>query len=341
MRLGPFVKEIYGPLVASFEQHGWMAGDLRHPDPRATFYPFAYDWRRSNVETAAELRERLEALRLARDEDVLEVDLICQSNGAHVCRYLAKYGGVSLAEAEAGAGRLPSSLRVRRIVLVGASNGGSLRIFGMLHQGRRYLGWAGRLWSPEVLFTYPSFFEDLPAYREDLFLDTEGLPCAASVWRSEDWQRHGWSVFDPELARRLGDAGLFGTPAERLAYLERELDRARLFQRLLAAETDLGGARLHVVEGAFVPTPDRAVLMRDGDRWTTLLPGDRRLDRMATLESRLYAPGDHHATHQSVWHLPAAEKELVVGEPLSVDAAHFEMILAPETLRRLVEWLGS
>ncbi|MGD2115650.1 MAG: hypothetical protein PVG07_11390, partial [Acidobacteriota bacterium] len=100
IRLGPFRRGIYGPLLRSLEARGYRRGRLDPPsagverriDPGASLYTFAYDWRESAVWAAAELAEALEELRRARGAERLQVDLICQSSGGYVCRWLAKYG---------------------------------------------------------------------------------------------------------------------------------------------------------------------------------------------------------------------------------------------------------
>ena len=135
-------KPIYGPLRELLVRAGYV--------PEKTLFFFGYDWRRDLRESAGRLGRELEEIRRKQGGERLEVDLVCQSSGAHLCRYLAKY-------------ELPPTLAVRRLVLVGASNGGSLRILRELDRGRRYVPLIGRFMSPEVLFTFPSLFQDLPS----------------------------------------------------------------------------------------------------------------------------------------------------------------------------------
>ncbi len=125
--LGIIRKEVYGLLARVMEENGYRRGELEKPRPEDTFFFFTYDWRQDNVESARLLQERLEELRVVRGEKRLEVALVCQSNGANICRYLAKYGGATLGEVEAGVARRPSTLDVRKLILVGNSNGGGLR----------------------------------------------------------------------------------------------------------------------------------------------------------------------------------------------------------------------
>lgn len=170
-------KDIYGGLISSLERNG------------VRVQVFDYDWRRSNVDNARRLAASLPPSRTT---------LICQSNAGYMCRWLAKYGDVSLEEAERGLRRpLPA---IDRVVLLGTSNGGALRILKKLHQGRQYIRTVGRRWRPETIFTFPAIFKDLPAYRAEFF------NVDANLFQADDWKRFRWSVYAPAAERRLARA---------------------------------------------------------------------------------------------------------------------------------------
>jgi hypothetical protein len=338
-------KPIYGPLRELLTEAGYRQGNLEAPRPGETLFFYAYDWRRDLTESAGLLRERLEALRRAQGRERLEVDLICQSSGAHLCRYLARYGAVPLEEAAAGRGALPSNLAVRRLVLVGSSNGGSLRILRELDRGRRYVPVIGRRMTPEVVFTYPSLFQDLPIYRRDLFVDAAGRPLDVDLFDAESWKRHGWSVYGKESARRLRENGaerFLGDPAERDAWLRRTLAAARRFQETLRADASaFGGTRIYVVGSADQETPDRAVLVRDGEEWRTYFTGDPFLRRRPALLALATASGDEHATLASQDWLSPQEQAALALPPRRVHGGHFEALLTEETESFLLEALGG
>lgn len=302
IRLFGIHKPIYGPLRELLVRAGYV--------PDETLFFFGYDWRRDLVESAGRLRDWLEELRQKQGRERLEVDLVCQSSGAHLCRYLAKY-------------ELPPDLSVRRLVLVGASNGGSLRILRELDRGRRYVPLIGRFMSPEVMFTFPSLFQDLPLYRRDLFLDEKGRPLDVDLWNPESWRQYGWSVQgkDEELARRLADA--------------------RRFQEMLHADSPhFGNTRVYVVGSTDQPTPDRAVLVRDGKEWKTYFTGDAWLNRRPTLEALATAEGDEHAAVASQDWLSPQEKAALALPPRRVKGGHFEALLTVEAGRFLLEALS-
>jgi hypothetical protein len=342
IRLAGIRKPIYQPIYDLLAANGYTRGDLADPRPGEDFFPFVYDWRRDKTETAARLAERLEALRRARGEPRLHVVLICQSCGAHICRWLAKYGGATLEQAEAGRAAPPPTLEVEKIILVGSSNGGSIRILREIDRGRGYLP-LGRRWRPEVLFTLPSLYQDLPAYRTDLFVDGSGEPLDLDLYDPAVWVAQGWSVFDPGVQRRLARhprPELFGDAAARRRHLARMLDRARRFQRLLHTDAPgFGATRYYSVQSLSVPTPERAVVV-DGHRGPELLfTGDRRLRRLAGLHAEVTARGDEHASEVSQRWLSPQETAALAAEPVIVDGGHFELLLAAESERSFLRFL--
>jgi len=349
VRLGPVRQPVYGPLLKALEARGYRRGDLAAPQPGDSLFGFAYDWRRSNVESAGELVARLDALRRARGEERLVVDLLCQSNGTHVCRYLVRHGGASLDEAEAGAGPAaapPPWLEVRNLVLVAGSSGGALRSLRELDRGRKYLSLVGRRMRPEVLFTFRSLFEDLPQDPEGRLLDSGGRALDdAGLYDPGTWTRYGWSVFAPEAERRLAKAGrddLFGTPQERRAYLESALAGARRFHALLAADPPAAATPCyHLVGNAYLPTAQRAVVERSAGGWRTWYTGDPAVERNPYLRALASAPGDVHATLSSQLFLTPSERARLVGQPFLVQGGHFELILDPATHRRIHEALQT
>ncbi len=345
VELGPIRKEVYGPIVKLLQQHGYRAGDLDAPRPGEDLFLFAYDWRQENARSAAQLAERLAALRRARGVDRLEVDLVCQSNGANVCRWLARYGAATLEEAEAGQSGPPAGISVRKVVLVSPSNGGSLENLEWLHRGRRYVPLVGRQWSPEAVFALRSVYEDLPVNRRDLFVDSAGRPLAIDLFDVASWREYQWSVFSPPVARRIersGRSDLFGDEAAREAFLREALERARRFHELLRRDVPgFEGVRYYLIQNVEAETPRRAVLTRRGGRWRTRFLGDRWLARRPHLERRTAANGDGHATAESQLWLAPQERLALAREPAQVDGPHFELILAPAAQRGLLAYLGD
>lgn len=342
MRLFGYVKPIYGPIPEMLEQHGYVRGDLDSPSANESLFLFGYDWRGDNVTAAAQLRERLEALADARDEQALEVDLICQSNGANICRYLLKYGGGSLDAAEAGTARAHPRLRIRKLIMAGTANGGSLRILREVHRGRRYVPLVGRWMRPEVLFTFPAVYQDLPVRSQELFVGPEGEPLGLDLLDSATWQQQGWSAFDEQARERMARRpDLFGDEAGRLAFVQRSLDRAQRLHDLLARDVPtFGDTRYYSIQNPYYPTPRRAAVLPRGKR-RLLFTGDPELEERSYLRALLSAPGDGHATVESQQALSPQERAAMAAPPFLVEGKHFELILDPGSLRRLLDFLAE
>ncbi len=339
---GIFTQKVYGPIARLLEDNGYRLGDLDAPEAKDSAFLFAYDWRLDHRLATVRLLEQLEALRAVRGEDHLEVDLVCQSNGAYICRYLLKYGGATLEQAEAGTARPPEHVSVRNMILMGNSNGGSLRILREIHRGRSYIAVVGRKLQPEVLFSIPALFQDLPVVRQDLFLDAEGDPLDVDLFDAEAWRRHGWSVFAPRARKRVARDGaeLFGDEQQQMAYLRQVLDYARRFHSLLGRDVpDFGGTRYYMLQSKSLETPDRAVLVEGEDGWETLFTGDKKLERRAEIHRLATAQGDGHGTIDSQMWLSPQERAALAVEPYYVNDEHFELILQPETHRRLLDYL--
>ncbi|MFQ5350698.1 MAG: esterase/lipase family protein [Thermoanaerobaculia bacterium] len=340
VRLGPITKEVYGPIVRLLERHGYSAGELASPRPGNDLFLFAYDWRDENAVSAARLAEALERLRRARGEERLTVNLVCQSNGAHVCRWLAKFGGATLEEAESGAAAPPAWLGVRKLVLISSSNGGSLENLAWLTRGRRYVAVIGRRWTPEAIASIRAVFEDLPVYTRELFVDGSGEPLAVDLFDLDSWRRYGWSLLSPAVVRRIerrGRRDLFGDAAERAAYLGRMLDRAQRFHRQLRRDVaGFDGVRYYMIQNVDADTPARAVLARRGDGWRLRFAEDRWVRRRPLWRRRLVESGDGHATVDSQLWLAPQERAAMAAEPARVSGDHFELILAPAAQRRLL-----
>ncbi len=335
--LGLTLTEVYGPILDTLEGIGYRRGNLENPDSTATLYPFAYDWRQDNIESAEFLLQQLQALRRERGEERLKVDLICQSNGSHICRYLAKYGGVSLEDAEAGRGGLPPEIEVGKIILVGSANGGSLRILRDLHRGRIYVPLIGRPMHPEVPFTYPSLFQDLAHRGPRYFVDEQGRSLDLDLWDPANWEKYGWSIFHPEARQRvLGHEDLFGDLQAWRDHLVSSLQLGERFQNLLARDAD--GFRVDeydFIQNVFEPTTRRVVLTEEGE---LLFIDDAALEDRPTLRAMVHAPGDGHASLASQMHLSAQERS-VLKSVVHVSGSHFRMIHAEKTRQALARFL--
>ncbi len=347
LRLLLWKKQIYGPFLAHFLGKGRKLGRFEATQPGADLFFFDYDWRLGVVDTALELAAELDELGSALGGSgtaPLAVDLICQSNAAKTCRYLVKYGALPLDRAEAGHSHPPAAYRIRKLILVGASNGGALRTLELMTRGRRYVALLGRKLSQEAFFSIRPLFTDLPIQRKDLFFDPTGKTIDIDLASPTSWIEYGWSVFASKPQRRLARArrpDLFGSRADRTAYLGAQLDRAARLQRLLANDApDFGSTRYYHLENESVPTAERALLAESRGRWKVFFFDDRRVARNPDLKALAVSAGDGHATLGSQRALSPQEQAASAGSAL-VRGGHFEMIIEPAGLNALSSFLAD
>jgi hypothetical protein len=338
---GIFKKQIYGPLMRTLEAHGYQAGDLDDPQTGDTLFAYAYDWRHDTIDSANKLAEGLQRLRLSRGEEQMPVVLVCQSTGVNLCRYLVKYGACSGDEAAAGDHCSLAGVEVSTLIMIAPSSGGSLRTFSMIDRGRRYLR-PFRKFAPETIFTFAGLYQDLPVYRQDLFVDQRGEPLAVDLLSAESWQTYGWSIYQHKVRRRLERSrypDLLGNEQQREVFLQSVLDDAARFHALLRRDSQwFGEPRYHLIGSSDQDTSERAVLVNTTAGWQTHLAGDRDLRHHPHLAALISAPGDGHATHQSqLWLSP--QELAVIDEPFLVPGPHFEVIIDPNALRHLLEIL--
>lgn len=287
MRVAQYRKDIYGGLIDFLRDNG------------ENVYVFDYDWRRDNIESARQLVAMLESIGNPR------VKLICQSNGGYICRYAARFGDVSLHDAERGLRRPPANVTIEQLILVGTANGGSMRILREFNRGRQYIRFIGRRFRPAVFFTYPALYQDLPAYRRDLFAGAD-----IDVFDAANWRRYGWSIY----ARG-------NVSAEQERFLRDQLDYARRMHALLRRVDDVPLPRYHSIQSVDFPTPARARI--EGTR-TVFLDEDR---------------GDLHATEASQNAMSPSETAALAMPPIHVHGEHFELITTDETRALLLRIL--
>lgn len=303
-------KEVYGTLFRLMDAHG------------VPFVGHSYDWREDLITSARSL-----ILEIRKHDRVV---LICQSNAASICRWAVKYGDVSLDEAERGMRRVPTC--VEKMILVGSSNGGAIRILREIDRGRRYVPVAGRTMLPETLFTFRSLFTDLPSWESHWFVDAGGETLDVDLYDASDWVAQGWSIFDARVAARA-PAEIFGTVEERIEYLRTQLERARRIQLLLRADAGTGLPRIYSIQSASFSTPAGAAIVRG----KTLFTGDAGLGE-ETLR-RITSPGDRHATRESQQSLGEDEVAALTHPHVYVEQQHFEMITHPDAQLWILRFL--
>lgn len=322
---------VYHHLLRALEDYGgYREGDWANPPEggdQDTFYVFAYDWRRDNVESARLLVKRIEALKLKLGRPDLRFNIVAHSMGGLVARYAAMYGDRDLPPT--GAEPRPDwagASFVNKIFMFGTPNGGSAEAFAVLLEGysvteglRRRVHLLNKL-SREDVMTAPSIFQLLPHAARARFLDRDLRPLDVDLYDPAVWRRFGWSAANDPAFRAAYKRGVardeeaptgHGTLADLDAYLDAVLARARRFHEALDAQgVDAGDApvKLFAFGGDCEETLSAPVVMQDekSGRWLTLtrptsLKGsDGRPLKREDVVRAMYAPGDGRVTRDSL-----------------------------------------
>jgi pimeloyl-ACP methyl ester carboxylesterase len=352
-RIAPEVY-VYHHLLRALEDYGgYREGDWASPPEggdQDTFYVFAYDWRRDNVESARMLCKRVEALKLKLGRPDLRFNVVAHSMGGLVARYAAMYGDRDLPP-EGARPQLDWSGAsfVNKIFMFGTPNAGSAEAFAVLLEGysvteglRRRVHLLNKL-SREDVMTAPSIYQLLPHAAQARFLDRDLRPLSVDLYDPAVWRRFGWSAANDPAFRAAYERGVVrgqeaptghGTLSDLDAYLDAVLARARRFHEALDAPSADAPVKLFAFGGDCEETLSAPVIMQDEKtgRWLTLTrpqsvrgSDGRRLKRGEVVRA-MYAPGDGRVTRDSLMGLGlggSARASALYETPLPVAYAAF------------------
>ncbi len=300
-------RDFYSSIIETLE----TAGGFTYAEPgqspaqgRRHYYIFTYDWRLDNVQTVRKLDEFVEQIRADHADPDLEVDIIAHSMGGMIARYYMRYGTVDVTTDNEFPINYYGEDRIRRIVLLGTPNLGSVESLKAFIVGRR-IGF--RTIPPEVLITFPSFYQLFPHPLNDWILNVDGAPMDVDPFNLSTWKRFRWSIFDPQLRQSIiNQADDPNEGQERVELLERyfhkHIERGRRFMWSLTVNMDRGPWGLVVFGGDCALTPARIVVEDQGDRYDLhLQPDDIRNPRPGVDYARLMLePGDGVVTKASL-----------------------------------------
>ncbi len=331
VRLARVLPEVYvyrDLLDALRHFGGYREGNWNSPvdgDDRDTFYVFAYDFRRDNVENAQLLEKSIRALKAKLHRPDLRFNILAHSMGGLIARYAAMYGdadlppdGVQPQPTWAGAAD------INKIIMLGVPNEGSTDAFATLIDGysiteglRRRIPLLNKLTAEESI-TAPAIFQLLPHGKVARFLDESLKPLPIDLYDPAVWKRYGWSPINDNDYRRRYENRRNGSEhsstskrslEELDGYLAAVLQRARRFHEALDAVSDNHPpVLLLAVGGDCEETLNAPIVMRDPkrDRWLTLLrpreyvtSAGQRISRRQATEA-MSAPGDGRVTRRSL-----------------------------------------
>jgi len=117
--------------------------------------------------------------------------------GGLITRYYLRYGPIDVTQDNQFPVNYHGEERVRRVVLLGTPNLGSVESLKAFIAGRQ-LGL--RRVPPEVLVTFPSFYQLFPHPINDWLLNAEGEPLDLDPFDLETWQRFSGRSSIPRCA---------------------------------------------------------------------------------------------------------------------------------------------
>lgn len=259
-------RDYYRSIMETLERFGgYRRAHLGTPPPagQRSYYVFTYDWRQDLQETAAELNGFLARIRRDHDAPMLRMDVVAHSMGGLVTRYFVRYGDADVINSNDLQPTMAGAGYVRRVILLGTPNLGSIEAVEALVLGRR-LGL--RTIRPEVLATMPSMLQLLPHALYEWLLAEDGTPVRLDQFDLSTWRDLRWGIFDPKVRQRIraglppgSDADAYLTALEwRFAV---QLERARRFVWSLTVPAE-PAVPLIVFGGDCTFTPARLVIDR-------------------------------------------------------------------------------
>lgn len=300
-------RDFYSSIIETLETAGGFtfAEPGHAPTNRGRhYYIFTYDWRMDNVQNVRQLDEFIEQIRIDHDDPDLKVDIVAHSMGGMIARYYMRYGTVDVTMDNQFPINYHGEDRIRRIVMLGTPNLGSVESLKAFIVGRKI---GLRTIPPEVLITFPSFYQLFPHPLNDWLLNIDGEPVDVDPFNLSTWKRFQWSIFDPEMRNRIIDS--HDDPAEGQArvellerYFHKHIERGRRFMWSLTVEMERSPWQLVVFGGACNLTPARLVVEDNGDSYDLHLePDDITRPRSGVDYSRLMLePGDGVVTKASL-----------------------------------------
>ena len=258
-------KDFYASITETLETAGrYQRAEPGEPQPvgARNYYEFVYDWRQDNVQTARELSRFIEQVRLDYADPELKVDLVAHSMGGLVARYYLRYGETDTLDDNEFVVNLHGAKRVRRIILLGAPNLGSVFVLHSFIKGFKI---GARAVPTETLVTMPSTYQLFPHALNDWIVTADGKSLHRDLFDIKIWKRFQWSIFDPSVRARIMrhfDSEVAGTAHLQLLerYFEKHLERARRFTWSLTVPLPEQPYRLIVLGGDCKLTPARLVV---------------------------------------------------------------------------------
>ena len=301
-------QDFYGKIVRTLANVGeYKLSQVGHKADRSrkNYYVFFYDWRQDNVITARKLADFIDQIRLDYGEPDLKVDIVAHSMGGLIARYYIRYGREDVLDRNDFPVNMYGGKRVRRVILLGTPNLGSVKILNLFITGVQ-LGTREKIHT-ETLATMPSLYQLFPHPLNNWIITTAGKPLDRDLFDVDIWRRFQWSIFDPVVRERIRSGFTNPQAADEYirvleAFFEKSLERARRFVWSLTVPLPEDHPKLIVFGGTCNLTSARILveevngeseIRMDPSEITNKMPG-------VDYDALLYEPGDGSVTKASL-----------------------------------------
>ena len=297
--------DFYGRIINVLQEAGGFSlTQINTPveSSERRLYVFAYDWRQDNVHTARALHEFIEQVRQDHSDPELKVDIIAHSMGGLITRYYARYGTQDVLNDNDFPVNNEGSQRIRRVILLGTPNFGSVVAADVLDKGLR-IGFDSV--APEVVATFPSTFQVLPHALSSWVFSIDGKPLKHDIYDLEFWRNQQLSIFHPAVKRRIQADGRDDSNYSFENYekfFRRSLERGRRFSWSLTVTLDESLIDYIVFGGNCSLTPSRMILEEyKGNFYLRLKPNEIRAQVAGVdYEQLMLEPGDGTVSKSSL-----------------------------------------
>ena len=290
--------DFYGNLVSVLESAGKYRqaslGQTVTDKSQRRLYVFTYDWRKSNFEAVDGLHALIEQIRRDYRDPGLKVDIIAHSNGGLIARYYLQYGPQNVDKRPAPAPWSEGGQRIRRLVMLGTPNLGSIISVKRLYQG---YDMGLRTVPADIMANFATPFETLPLPGTVALIDANGTPVPLDLYDINLWEQNRWSVFSAETEARMTSRAL----ADARAVFRNNLMQARHFQSALAVPMADTSAEVALFGGDCNQTESRAVLDGVAGSYRLAFSEEQIKARRQNVnyQGLLSAPGDGLVTRES------------------------------------------
>jgi pimeloyl-ACP methyl ester carboxylesterase len=301
-------RDFYGAIIRTLATAGgYVKGNPGDPvtDGRRRYYILVYDWRQDNVQTARRLDELISRIRTDYADPDLKVDIVAHSMGGLATRYYLRYGTTDVLDGNDFPMSDHSTTRVRKVILLGTPNLGSVSGLNEFLQGFKV---GLRRIPTETSVTMPSAYQLFPHPIRSALVSANGEVLDRDLFDVDIWRAFQWSIFDPQVRARIIER--FPDPEQGEAYLamleryfEKHLERARRFVWSLTVPVEYSKVRHVVFGGDCELTPARILVEEvNGESMLRLHPGEitNRLPGM-DYEKLMLEPGDGRVTKPSLF----------------------------------------